>query len=139
MKLKLPELTDSPPDITELNENWQMIEHEFDDENGRREAHEADQSNPHRVGGDQLLAGESGTVSLTNSRPYPFNNSQITVPLAKERINTTYEVKVCLVSSTGHVKHIHVTDKQVNGFKLSFTGSATAATIRYELQGGLMQ
>ena len=101
--------------------------------------HTSNVSNPHRVGGDQLLAGESGTVSLTNNRPYPFNNSQITVPLTKERINVNYEVKVWLVSSTGSLKNVHISDKQVNGFKIKITGSATAATIRYELQGGLMQ
>lgn len=84
------------------------------------------------------VIGETGTVNLTNSQEYPFNNSVQTVSLQTERLNTNYEVFPEVISSTGTVKNVYISDKQVNGFKIKFTGSATAASIRYVVRGGMV-
>ena len=83
------------------------------------------------------VVGESGLVNLINNQQYPFNNSQKTVSLQAERKNINYEVFLEVTSSVGAVKHVYVTDKQVNGFKIQYTGSATETSIRYLVRGGM--
>lgn len=86
------------------------------------------------------MIGESGIVTLTNSRVYPFNNSGATVSITKRRSSVNYNVKTELVSYTGgFVEEIEVYDKQLNGFKIRFKGSAQSVQIKYSLSGGLYQ
>ena len=85
------------------------------------------------------LEGEIDEASMTNTLEYPFNNSDITVNLLKTRDTLNYRVDTEVVSSTGIVGDIVVYDKQLNGFKIRYTGSATAATVKYYVIGGMYQ
>lgn len=82
------------------------------------------------------LASESGEITLTNSQKYPFNNSVKTVALKQNMDTTAYTVEVDVLSAAGEVGRIVVTDKQRNGFKLAYTGSAKSATLKYFVKGG---
>lgn len=82
------------------------------------------------------VTSESGTVTLVNNAAYPFNNSQITVPLATQRTNSNYIVAAEVLAHTGNVGEIEVTDILANGFKIAFTGSATSVTVNYKIIGG---
>jgi hypothetical protein len=85
------------------------------------------------------LEGELREISLTNTQEYPFNNSEITVALLKERDTLNYRVLTEVVSSNGIVGDIIVYDKVKNGFKIKYTGSAASATIKCFIQGGMFQ
>lgn len=85
---------------------------------------------------DKLHTVETGTVTLTNSAKYPFNNSQQTVALAAQRNTPAYVVITEVKSFVGNVGEIVVTDILANGFKIAFTGSATSVTVEYKILGG---
>lgn len=87
---------------------------------------------------DSLPVCEEGDVTLTNSEKYPFNNSLQSVPLVTEQADTSYAVVVEVTSSTGDAGEVNVSDKQVNGFKLSYTGGATSAVVHYFVIGGII-
>lgn len=80
---------------------------------------------------------EKKTVTLTNTDSYPFNNSTQTVALAELRNNLDYSVEAEVLSKVGPVGGIEVFDKQLNGFKVKFFGSGTAATVRLKITGGI--
>lgn len=82
------------------------------------------------------LSSAGGKIALTNSLSYPFNNSVKTVALLQQMDTTEYTVEVDVLSSVGQVGRVVVTDKQKNGFKIAYTGSATAATLKYDVKGG---
>ncbi len=83
------------------------------------------------------LASESGEVTLTNSQKYPFNNSTATVGLKQKMETTAYTVETDVLSAAGEVGRIVISDKQLNGFKISYTGSAANAKIKFFVKGGL--
>ena len=83
------------------------------------------------------LLSEEGETDLTNTQEYPFNNSVITVPLVALMDTTDYTVEAEVLSSSGDVGRIIISDKQQNGFKMAYTGSATSAKIKYAIKGGL--
>ena len=85
---------------------------------------------------DKLHTVETGTVTLTNSAKYPFNNSQQTVALAAQRNTPAYVVITEVKSFVGYVGEIVVTDILANGFKIAFTGSAKSVTVEYKILGG---
>lgn len=85
------------------------------------------------------LEGEIEQVALTNSETFPFNNSIKTIALQKQRDNLNYRVITEVISADGEVGNVIVTDKQLNGFKIAFTGSAKNVTIKYYVQGGMYQ
>jgi len=87
---------------------------------------------------DDALICEEGSVTLTNTGSFPFNNSQQTVPLAKTQKNTKYAV-IPEDSLLGNVGDILVSGKQTNGFKIEFTGSAKTATVQYIVIGGIIK
>lgn len=81
---------------------------------------------------------EVGTVTLTNTQEYPFNNSKNTVALVEGRNKVNgYEVSVDIVTADGPVGDIIVSDKLTNGFKIEYTGSAKNVTVKYFLRGGI--
>lgn len=85
-----------------------------------------------------LLKGEVIPVTLTNSSPYPFNNSVQTISLTKEKPSTDYYVDVELISATGgSVGNFRVTDKLLNSFKLAFDGGATSVSVICRVKGGI--
>ena len=87
---------------------------------------------------DDALICEEGTVTLTNTGAYPFNNSQQTVALVKTQKNTKYAVIAQIRSANGNPGEAVATDKQVNGFKLAYTGSAKSAVVEYIVIGGII-
>lgn len=80
---------------------------------------------------------EIGTITLTNSLVYPFNNSQVTISLKKPRNTTDYTVLVEFSGS--NVGDVIVSGKQLNGFKIEYTGSASSVTVKYYVRGGMQQ
>ena len=86
---------------------------------------------------EKATVQETGEVTLTNSLAFPFNNSQATVALANVRDNLNYVVEVISVTPTGGpAGEIEFTDRQVNGFKVAFTGSASKVVVKYAVIGG---
>lgn len=82
---------------------------------------------------------EVGTKVLTNSLEFPFNNSKISVPLAEQQTNCDYIVLTSVMTASGNVGEVEVTEKLTNGFKLSYTGSASSVTVRYVVIGGFAE
>lgn len=85
---------------------------------------------------DKLHTVETGTVTLSNTLNFPFNNSQTTVALKTKRDTLDYIVVTDVKSFTGNVGEIIVSDVLANGFKIAFTGSASNAVINYKILGG---
>ena len=71
---------------------------------------------------------ETGTVNLTNSLKFPFNNSKQSVSLTKTRKTTNYVVLTEVTAFNGNVGEVEVTGKLTNGFQIGYTGSAASAT-----------
>lgn len=85
---------------------------------------------------------ERGSVVLTNTDKYPFNNSKKSVALSTRRESTDYLIMYEVAEYTeedGCVGDIEITDKLVNGFKMAFTGSTSTATVNYVVIGGYMK
>lgn len=85
----------------------------------------------------KTLIGEVGETTLTNTLEYPFNDSIKTIDLAINRDTTDYSVDVEVLSSDGDVGKVEIRDKQLNGFKLAFTGGASSANLKYKIKGGM--
>lgn len=83
------------------------------------------------------LEGEIKEVPMTNTLAYPFTNSAKTVSLSKARDTTNYRVATEIVSADGPIEDIEVYDKQLNGFKLKYMGSAKNVVIKCYIQGGM--
>ena len=87
----------------------------------------------------RLRVVETGTVTLTNSLEFPFNNSKQTVALQTAQDNTDYLVVVDVGDFTGNVGDIVVTDKMTNGFAIQHTGSASSVEVDYFVIGGFTE
>lgn len=85
---------------------------------------------------ERLHTVETGTVTLTNTLRFPFNNSKKTIPLSTRHDNTNYVVVVEVSSFKGNVGEVVVSEQLTNGFKLEHTGSASSVTINYKVIGG---
>lgn len=81
---------------------------------------------------------EIQTVTLTNTEKFPFNTSQITVTMVTSRNTLNYDVSWEVTASNGNVGDITVTDKQLNGFKIAYDGSATSVTLKIRIKGGML-
>lgn len=83
------------------------------------------------------LVGEKVQVTLTNTQPYPHNNSKKTVQLLTRRDNMDYIVDYEIVSVVGgSVGEIEFSDKLLNGFKIAYTGSAKSMVVNCYVKGG---
>lgn len=83
------------------------------------------------------LAGEIIETTLTNYKEYPFNNSKKTLALKTPRGNLDYTVFVeSSTEDAGGIGEIKITDKQLNGFKIEFTGAAKEVSVKCTVQGG---
>lgn len=80
---------------------------------------------------------EIGEVTLYNDSEYPFNNSVQTIALQNPMSNKEYWVFTELIESKGPIGQVKVFDKLLNGFKIAYSGSATSATFRYMVKGGI--
>lgn len=85
---------------------------------------------------EKATVQETGTKTLTNSLKFPFNNSQVSVPLTNRRDNLNYVVVIVSVTGTGNVGEVEVSDRLVNGFKIAYTGSAKSVAVTYAVIGG---
>ena len=89
---------------------------------------------------DRILMEERFKVTLTNTLEFPFNstvNSPATIALAKMRDNAEYSVEPEVLSHTGPVGEIEVTEKARNGFKISYSGSGSSVTLLVKVKGGM--
>ncbi|MCF8017851.1 MAG: hypothetical protein K9L62_00500 [Vallitaleaceae bacterium] len=82
---------------------------------------------------------EIGTVTLTNTLSFPFNDSQQTISLLKAKENGDYIVLAEITVASGNAGEIEIADKLVNGFKMAFTGSASSVTVKYTVLGGILK
>lgn len=80
--------------------------------------------------------GEVITVTLTNTQDFYANNSAKTIPLSVRRDTLNYMVTPEIQGDTINVGDIVIYDKQVNGFKVKFTGSAKTVTLKLYVHGG---
>lgn len=87
--------------------------------------------------GLRSVEGELITVTLTNTEDFYFNNSDKTVALKKTRDTLDYRVIVDVQGNPDNLGEVVVYDKQLNGFKIKFTGSAKSATVKCYVQGGV--
>ena len=60
-----------------------------------------------------------------------------TVNMSKTRKNLYYTVEAAVESHNGEVGEIHITDKALNGFKVSYDGPAKSAKIILRIKGGM--
>lgn len=82
-------------------------------------------------------SAEKGSVTLSNSQAYPFNSGDATVALAVPRQNMDYIIHTEIAAASGSVQAVEVYDKQLNGFKIRYDGSALSVTIKYYVTGGM--
>lgn len=82
------------------------------------------------------LEGRTTVIDLQNSKNYPFNNSASLVTLEELQDDFNYSVYTEVIESDGEVGKIIVFDKQLNGFKIKFTGSAKNIKVRVHIKGG---
>lgn len=85
---------------------------------------------------EKATVQETGSVTLTNTQGFPFNNSKVSVPLTNQRDNLNYIVVIVSATGAGNVGEIEVSERLVNGFKIEFTGSASSVTVVYAVIGG---
>ena len=115
----------------------QDAEHFNNMEEGIYDAHEELVSQDSRITDLETAADqETGTVTLTNTEEFPFNNSVASVALTNTRDNLNYLVEIIEVTAVGNAGEIDISDRQVNGFKMAFTGSASSVTVKYSVTGG---
>ncbi len=81
---------------------------------------------------------EIQTVTLSSTERFPFTNSVQTISLATVRKTLNYDVSWEVTSTNGNVGDISITDKQLNGFKIAFDGSATSVTLKIRIKGGML-
>lgn len=82
------------------------------------------------------IDGDVISVTLTNTQDFYANNSVKTVALPVRRDTQDYIVDVEIQGDTLNVGDIVVFDKQVNGFKVKFTGSAKSVNLKLYVHGG---
>ena len=80
--------------------------------------------------------GEVITRTLTNTKDFYFNNSVQTVAIASQRDTLDYRVDVEVQGDVVNVGDVVVFDKQQNGFKVKYTGSAPSVTVKLDVRGG---
>ncbi len=83
------------------------------------------------------LTGEAGEVVIGGKGKYPFNEGVITVPLKVQRASLDYRVELEVSEvEDGMAETVRAYDKQKNGFKIAFSGSAKSVKIKYWVTGG---
>lgn len=88
---------------------------------------------------DQIsnMKGEIITTTLTNTAGEAwFNNSAKTLALSVNRDTLDYTVTAEVQTPVDNVGDIIVYDKQVNGFKVRYTGSAASVSLKLYVKGG---
>lgn len=78
---------------------------------------------------------ETGVITLTNTKQYPFNDSAKTVALKSVLSDNKYFVWTETTGAEGDAGKVRIYDKAMNGFRIAFTGPAKSADIRYLVVG----
>ena len=102
--------------------------------------HQQRQNEQHQAATDAEVLGETKTVTLANTAAYPFNSTvdtPVTVALSTTRKNLYYTVEATVADHAGEVGNIHITNKALNGFKVSFDGSGKNVTLTLRIKGGM--
>ena len=102
--------------------------------------HRNEEIEEHLTEHDEEFSAETGEVTLknTNTVSFAFNNSGTTVALKKVRKTMNYDLDYEITSvSGGQCARVVIYDKQLNGFKLKFEGSAKSVTLKYKVRGGM--
>lgn len=85
-----------------------------------------------------VFSTETGTTTMTNTKDYPFNDSKKTVAITNTRQTLFYDVEVEVTAYSGGLPgNVIVSDKQLNGFKIEFDGSAKSVTVAYKIKEGM--
>lgn len=87
-----------------------------------------------------LFSAQPFTAELISSNKvfFAFNNSGTTVALKTVRKTMNYDLDIEVVEvAGGQVGDVIVYDKQLNGFKLKFEGSAKTVKVKYKVRGGM--
>ncbi|MDR2502336.1 MAG: hypothetical protein LBC78_03700 [Oscillospiraceae bacterium] len=74
---------------------------------------------------------ETGVITLTNSRDFPFNDSETAVALETEIPGGRYFVMKEILSADGDAGEVRAYNTAENGFLIAFSGSAKNVRIRY--------
>lgn len=82
------------------------------------------------------IKGQVLVVDLTNNQEWPSNNSVQTVALEPAMDNLDYIVSPEIQGDVVNAGDIVIYDKQTNGFKVKYTGSASAVTVKLFVHGG---
>lgn len=83
------------------------------------------------------VGGEVIAATLTNTAKEAFfNNSTKTLTLSVNRDTLDYTVTAEITTPVDNVGDIIIFDKQVNGFKVKYTGSAPSVSLKLYVQGG---
>ncbi|GHU52634.1 hypothetical protein AGMMS49975_08840 [Clostridia bacterium] len=87
----------------------------------------------------QQITPEVNTLTFTNTKTFPFNNSLLTIPLTTPRKTLNYAVTIlsAVASDNNPIGDITVSNKQLNGFAMAYSGSAASVTITYLVTGGI--
>ena len=86
---------------------------------------------------EQQTAIERQVVTFTRTGDWPLCKADQTIALAGTRNSTDYEVDVDVIEHHGNVGEWVVTDKQLNGFKIKYDGSATSVKAVVKVTGGM--
>ena len=78
-----------------------------------------------------------GPLRLENTEEYPFNNSLCAVALGRDMPDADYTVLTEVLRAGGDIGEVSVSGRAVNGFLLSYTGSAPWAELRCVILGGV--
>ena len=78
----------------------------------------------------------TGSVTLINTKQYPFNDSLVTVALTSSLDSCDYDVLTAVTESAGEAGDVIVFGKAENGFKLAFNGSSSRVVVGYRVIGG---
>lgn len=90
------------------------------------------------AGGVGDRRGGQGSNPDREQQPWPFCTKETAVALTTTRKNTNYDVDVAVKSySGGRLGDITVSDKLVNGFKLTHDGSAKTVVVAVKVTGGM--
>ena len=88
---------------------------------------------------DEVTAEEKTvTITNTNAKKYPLPSTQATVSITNTRSYLNYTVEAEVTAFDGNVGEVVISDKQLNGFKVGYTGSAKSATIKLKIRGGIV-
>lgn len=82
------------------------------------------------------IGGEVISITLTNTQDFYVNNSVKTIVLSTKRDTLDYIVDAEIEGDSLNAGDIVVYDKQVNGFKVKFTGSSKTVNLKLYVHGG---